>query len=417
MQSNPPEAANSNQNLTEGRQVGGCFLLKRELFQSQGSRVWVAQDEVLGKEVTLHFVPQSVAGDTRAQAELRQEVKRNRQLIHPNILRVYDLVEDSGMTAVAMDGFVGESLASLLRKRGAFEADEIRVWVQLIAETLGDAHRIQLFHRDLSPENIFIRSSGGALLANFGVSRVVADAMERAGQLKGDAARLSYLSPQQIDGERPAASDDVYGLGVLAYELLAGKPPFTGENIVQAIRKNVPAGVNEIRAAAGRALIPSAWERFIEACLAKSADARPKSCGEALSVLDKARTAEPPRVAEIPAPKAKQEAEIKAPVAPAVLPEPAKTTISVASSKTAPSTSAAAPSQLPPTPPSTPKSKPVPALSANYPDLDRPKSKLPLIGLGVAASVLAAAIYFKNETSSNTGVGSAVRVEDASLNL
>jgi serine/threonine protein kinase len=174
---NPTEVAISNPKLTEGQQVGGCFLPKRELFQTRGSRIWAAQDEVLGKEVTLHFTPQPVANDARAVAELRQEVKRNRQLIHPNILRVYDLVEDSGMIAVAMDGFAADSLADLLQKKGAFGPEEVRAWLQQVAETLGDAHRIQLFHRDLSPENVFIRSTGAALLANFGVSRVISESL------------------------------------------------------------------------------------------------------------------------------------------------------------------------------------------------------------------------------------------------
>src|SRR5678815_3037525 len=127
---NPTEFAISNPKLTQGQQVGGCFLLKRELYQIRGSRVWAAQDEVLGKEVTLHFIPQPVANDLRAVGELRQEVKRNRQLIHPNILRVYDLVEDSGMIAVAMDGFTADSLADLLQKKGAFEPEEICTWLR-----------------------------------------------------------------------------------------------------------------------------------------------------------------------------------------------------------------------------------------------------------------------------------------------
>jgi serine/threonine protein kinase/formylglycine-generating enzyme required for sulfatase activity len=414
----PTEVDNSTSKLTEGYQVGGCFVLKRELLVSRGIRIWLAQDEVLGKEVTLHFVPAAVAADERAVTELRAEVKRSRQLIHPNILRVYDLVEDSGMVAVAMDRFEGESFAELLAKIGSFEPAEIRGWVQQVGETLSDAHRIQLFHRDLAPANFFNRANGGALVTNFGLSRVVAEAMERAGHLKGEGAYLSYLSPQQLDGERPSSSDDVYGLGILTYELLTGRPPFEGDGIVAKVRKTMPGSINEARAASGRTPVPANWERFVQSCTAKSADLRPKTCLDALAILDSAKTSdagvvpEPKASAEKSPLKVEPEAKLTAAIVPPMpnpASEPAKATLMPAPAKTS-----AAAAQMPPTPPGNAKPKPAAALSANYPDLERPKSKLPLIGLGVAACVLAAALYFKNEGGSNTGVGSAVsRVEDS----
>jgi len=105
-----PETAKSEAAFAEGTKIGGCYVLRRNLSKPDANPVWVATDEVLGKDVTLHFVPGPVASNARAMAELRQEVKRNRQLIHPNILRVYDFVEDGSLAAISMDEFEGESL-------------------------------------------------------------------------------------------------------------------------------------------------------------------------------------------------------------------------------------------------------------------------------------------------------------------
>ena len=87
-----PGLTNANPALIEGMKIGGCYVLRKNLSKTGEGTVWLASDEVLGKDVTLHFVPPAVVADARAMTELRQEVKRNRQLIHPNILRVHDFV-------------------------------------------------------------------------------------------------------------------------------------------------------------------------------------------------------------------------------------------------------------------------------------------------------------------------------------
>ena len=96
------QSTESHNSLTPGQKLAGCYVLAREISSESGLSVWLAQDEVLGKEVSLHFIPASVVKDERGMAELRQEVKRNRQLIHPNILRIYDFVEDAGVAAISM---------------------------------------------------------------------------------------------------------------------------------------------------------------------------------------------------------------------------------------------------------------------------------------------------------------------------
>ena len=430
--------------LSEGKKIGGCYVLRHDLTRAGCSPVWLASDEVLGKDVTLHFVPPAVVADSHAMSELRQEVKRNRQLIHPNILRVYDLVEDGDCVAISMDRFEGESLAEALKRKGHFDADELKPWVTQLAETLGDAHRIQLFHRDLSPANLYVRPTGGLLVTNFGLSRVTFNALERAGIVKGGEAHMASLSPQQLDGERVGASDDIYGFGVLLHEMLTGKPPLAGEDLVPQIRKTVPPPISEARAAAGiSGPVPASWEKLIAACLAKTPEGRPRNLADVVTMLGQdlgTAVAHTAPAAVAPAAvhgeaESRAEAEfLKAagldeaasqPVSPA--PHDAKKSsdpIHAAPHESTPekpvetssvSAKSSEHSEVPPFAPKPPthKSPAKGALSANFPDLDRPKSKAPLVWLLLFAAIIGVGIYVKNmPDSSDEGTdGSISRID------
>ena len=434
-----PANANSEPVLVEGLKIGGCYVLRRQLSGPGARPVWVASDEVLGKDVTLHFVPAAVAADARAMTELRQEVKRNRQLIHPNILRVYDFVEDGSHVAISMDEFEGESLHDVLQKKGTLDPADLKPWITQLAETLADAHRIQLFHRDLAPENIYLRPNGGLLVANFGISRVILNSLERAGIAKGAEAHLAYLSPQQIDGDRPSASDDIYGLGVLMNTLLAGSPPFSGDDIMPQIRKNVPPAISALRAAAGAAApVSASWEKLIATSLEKNPEARPRNLTDVLTLLG--QDSGPARVQSAPgaAAAAAVVAVEKATAGIAAqnltgLDAPLKTqnhheghgheTAAGKLGESVPAAETAAASDKPlhpEIPPITqrPPARKAPAkgaLSANFPDLDRPRSKAPLVWLLLAAGIIGGGIYLRNkpeapDVDENGGV---TRIDDA----
>ena len=407
--------------LAEGTKIGGCYVLRRKLGKSDASPVWLATDEVLGKDVTLHFVPASVIADSRAMAELRQEVKRNRQLIHPNILRVYDFVEDGNLAAISMDDFEGESLAEILKRKGRLDTADVKPWIAQLAETLADAHRIQLFHRDLSPTNLYLRPNGGLLVANFGVSRVILNSLERGGVAKGGDAHLEYLSPQQIDGERPTAGDDIYGFGVLMHTLLGGASPFSGTEMLPQIRKTVPAAISDVRAAAGAtAPVPAAWEKLITACLEKTSEARPRNLTDVLTLLGQDSGPAVPRGAAAAAAAVEKVAASKPEQRAASADVPAKTAGdeeakggNLASEKIATPEPEHATSgrplhpEIPPLPPRAAdrKAPAKGALSANFPDLERPRSKAPLVWLTVAASIIGVGIYMRNKSDQGEDEG------------
>jgi serine/threonine protein kinase len=276
--------------LTEGGTIASSYILRRQMLAAGDDLIWLAHDEVLGKDVTLHFVPRALRRDAGALETLRQEIKRYRQLIHPQILRVYDLIEDGECTAIVMDAFRGTPLSVLLARSAGrkFEPTELRPWLAMLCRTLDDAHKIKLVHRDLSPVNIIIDEAGQLLVAKFGISRFIRDAIDRSTDRPVQDRHLAYASPQQLDGERPAVSDDVYGFGVLMFELLTGEPPFTGKDLPAQIHRKVPSSINVRRAALKKsgAPIPAAWEKAIAACLEKSATQRPADMREVAARLE-----------------------------------------------------------------------------------------------------------------------------------
>ncbi len=275
-------------NLSAGQRIAGCYVLEHLLDVGGDHLIWVAQDEVLGKQVSLHFLPEVVTRDTVAIEELRHEVKRSRALIHPGVLRVYDLLESAEFTAVAMETFEARCLSAVLAEKGRFEIEELEPWLDQVCVTLEEAHRIRLTHRDLAPENIFVTASGRLLIANFGISRVVQDALRRAGGDQGRIARLYNLSPQLLGGEPPSATDDVYGVGSLFYELLGGQPVFSGGDVGGKITRDEPVRLSELRVAAGDRgeRIPASWENVIAACLNKRSVDRPLRPSEIVSAIE-----------------------------------------------------------------------------------------------------------------------------------
>ena len=323
--------------LSEGQRLAGCYILCRPVETIGSPVVWLAHDEVLGRDISLHFLPSAVRSDARAMEEIRKEVKRNRQLIHPNILRVHDLIEEADFAAVAMDSFNGESLALLLKKQGILAPGAVQPWIGQLCQTLEDAHKVNLTHRDLAPSNLFLGEDGKILIAGFGTSRSVQDALGRVA--RGSSPRLAYQSPQLADGQAATPSDDVYSLGILLFELLTGELPFNGGDVVSQTRR-VAAPRVSARLAANRRVstVPVSWDETIASALRKDASQRPISASDvlvrlepvpvtALPLVEAAGPAQKPAEATRRPEPAKTPSQVTAPAAPAKASEPAAANI------------------------------------------------------------------------------------------
>lgn len=269
--------------LKPGEKLAGCYLLQRAV-DGTARPIWLAHDEVLGKDISLHFLPLSLLQEEGVGDRLRQEIKRARQLIHPRILRVYDLIEEDDWAAVAMDTFASQPLSMVLaaNPHGCFEVPDVWPLVRELAETLDEAHRIRLTHGALSPNDVLV--GGGKLkVMNFGVSHCLIEAMH------DDSSKASF-SPQQLSGNKPTASDDIYAFGGLLHTLLVGRPPFAGLD-----RSTTAPSVSQHRGELNRtgAAIPAEWENAIAACLAPEPANRPATCVEIADRLERAASDAP----------------------------------------------------------------------------------------------------------------------------
>jgi serine/threonine protein kinase len=312
-----PDSAAFLSQLQPGQKLAGCYLLQK-LLVARGPRViWLAHDEVLGKDVALHFLPVELLGRPGVAERLRQEVKRNRQRIHPSILRVYDFIEEDEWAAISTDAFAGATLGAQLAGRdgGCFEVDEIAPWITALGRTLEDAHRIRLVHGALTPDDVVLEAEGKVRVMNFGIGAVLRETGE-------DPTATAFASPQQLTGESPTPSDDVFALGAITHALLAGEPPFTGTQRGEARTVALHRRVRQCQGAE----VPAGWQQAITAALAVEAAARPASVAEFLQKVQ-AESAPAPVVEK--APESRSAPVISAPEAPAPVvpaapkPEPA----------------------------------------------------------------------------------------------
>jgi serine/threonine protein kinase len=282
-----PTAGGATDKLKPGK-IFAWFELERELEQGSTGAVWLAQDYSVGRQaeqVVLRFLPERLGSDKAAVDKLKDEIQRRSALNHPNILRIYGVVESRGSVAINMEYLDGQSLTSLRlsRPNQVCEVRELEIWVKKACQALAYAHeQIGLIHGDITPGNLVVDRSGELKLRNFGVEDSIAASMGRAAAVHKVAEILPYLSPQRAAGEELAITDDLYSLGATLYELLTSKPAlYAGEIGDRAIGK-IPPSMAERRAELGIEgdAIPQIWEETVAACLAKDPVERPQSAKE-----------------------------------------------------------------------------------------------------------------------------------------
>jgi serine/threonine protein kinase len=265
--------------IVAGQMVGGRYSLQSQVDDSPDH--WLAEDEVEDRLVLLRFLPTDLQQDPRAVDELRRQVDLCRELDHPHLAAVFDLVVDSEAPAfLVMEHDAGRSLAALQPEQPGqvFTWDWLAPRVAQVADALRYAHGRNAVHGAVRPENILVNRLGDAKLLNFGVSTVLANPLY-SGQ--ASQKQLVYQSPQILEGRSPTASDDVYALGITLYRALSGTTPFYGGELLAQIRSAplVPleARLRELKIANP---IPIVISRFILAALSKNPEVRPADLRE-----------------------------------------------------------------------------------------------------------------------------------------
>jgi serine/threonine protein kinase len=283
----PGEDAESGQTMrgvVGGTKVFGRFILQKVLGRGGMGIVWLARDERLDRLVALKLVPESVNFDASAQEDLKRETRKSLLLTHPNIVRIFDFVEDEHSAAISMEYVDGATLSSLrVRKPNkCFEVDEIASWVTSLCDALSYAHQSAgLVHRDLKPANLMVNSRNELKVTDFGIACTLRDSMSHV-SMATSSGTLNYMSPQQLLGGDPSPGDDIYAVGATLYEMLSSKPPFYGGDVASQVREVVPSTIAQRRAKLGvkGAPIPKHWEETIAACLAKETERRPNTAAD-----------------------------------------------------------------------------------------------------------------------------------------
>ncbi len=199
--------------------------------------VFLARDTVLDREVAIKVLHRSLAGDQAFVDRFRREARAAAGLSHPNIVAVFDWGSVDGIYYMVMEYVRGQAARAMLNRHGALAPAQTADIVRQTLLGLEHAHIQGIVHRDIKPENVLITTEGVVKVADFGLARAYADGRQtQAGTVTGT---VQYLAPEQIRGEPADPRSDLYSLGIVSYELLTGKLPFTGETAMSIAYKHL----------------------------------------------------------------------------------------------------------------------------------------------------------------------------------
>jgi eukaryotic-like serine/threonine-protein kinase len=236
------------------------------------AEVWLGFDLLLSRPVAVKLLKSALADDPVVTERFRREAIAVAQLSHPNIVTVYDAIEHDGRQAVVMQLVNGKSLRQLLDEQKRLSPDLTIHIGSCVASALDAAHHAGLVHRDVKPGNILITPDGRVLLTDFGIAKELAptgDDLTNDNIMMGTA---KYLSPEQVRGKRLDGRADLYSLGLVLYECLAGRVPFLGQNDVETALARLQRDPTDI--ARLRPTLPAGLAQLIHRLLARRPDER-----------------------------------------------------------------------------------------------------------------------------------------------
>jgi serine/threonine-protein kinase len=226
--------------MSEQTVFNGRYELHRRLARGGMADVFLARDQLLDRPVAVKVLFPEFATDPNFVERFRREAQSAANLNHPNIVSVYDWGQEEGTYFIVMEYIEGRSLADILRTEGPLHPQRAAEVASDIAAALGFAHRNGVVHRDVKPGNVLISPSGQVKVADFGIARALGAGAEenltQAGSVMGTA---TYFAPEQAQGLPLDPRSDLYSLGVVLYEMVTGRPPFSGESPVAIAYKHV----------------------------------------------------------------------------------------------------------------------------------------------------------------------------------
>ncbi|MGW3915672.1 serine/threonine-protein kinase [Streptomyces sp. NPDC005070] len=265
------------------RPVGSKYLLEEPLGRGATGTVWRAsQRETAGAEaavagqpgetVAIKVLKEELAGDADIVMRFLRERSVLLRLTHPNIVRVRDLVVEGDLLALVMDLIDGPDLHRYLRENGPFSPVAAALLTAQIADALAASHADGVVHRDLKPANVLLKQDAGQMhpmLTDFGIARLAdSPGLTRTHEFVGTPA---YVAPESAEGRPQTSAVDIYGAGILMYELVTGRPPFAGSSALEVLHQHLSAEPRR------PSTVPDPLWTVIERCLRKNPDQRPSA--------------------------------------------------------------------------------------------------------------------------------------------
>ena len=263
--------------------VDSRYLILRRIGSGGMADVYCAEDTHLGRQVALKVLHRRFAQDQEFVERFRREASAAAGLQHPNVVGVFDRGRHDGTYYIAMEHLPGRTLKEIVTTEAPLDQARVVDLGMQILQAAGFAHRHGVIHRDFKPHNVIVDDNGAAKVTDFGIARAGASEMTETGSIMGTA---QYLSPEQAQGHAVTAASDLYSIGVMLYEMLAGRLPFEGDSAVSVALKHLsepPPPISQFRPDVSPAL-----ESVVMAALAKDPAHRWQSADDFAEALQAA---------------------------------------------------------------------------------------------------------------------------------
>lgn len=278
-----------------GTLLGGRYEIVRSLGWGGMAEVHLAVDRQLGREVAVKVIRDRFADDDRFLARFRREARAAAALSHPNVVAVHDVGTHEGRPFIVMEFVPGRTLAELVRDGGPMAPTAAAEIGEAVARALGAAHAAGIVHRDVKPGNVMVTGDGRVKVLDFGIARALRwTPLTETPAVQGTA---EYMAPEYVRGEGADARSDLYSLGAVLYELLTGRPPFTGDSALQVAYKHLEEAPPLPEAV--RPGIPAGLSAVVLRCLSKHPGDRYRRAAEVAADLGQAITSRPAATAPV----------------------------------------------------------------------------------------------------------------------